>query len=316
MTALIIANPQATAFAPEVRNSLVRTLRDLYPVEVVETSKRGDATDLAATAMRERSAGVIIGLGGDGTHNEIVNGLLSDGVQAEMPVLGLVPAGATNVFARSLGFPNDLRKSVPLLREYLQSGQFRRISVGQVNQRYFTFSAGIGFDAAIIEAVEEYRARGKRSTLLLTLTITARHLFLRRWPGLRFQVSGRPPVEGLRWMIVANSDPWTFLNSRPLRPTPQASFDLGMDVYALTRMAPLGLLRAAVQMYRRPSGRPRADIHLEHDVGEFDVMAEEPVPVHVDGDLLGRRQHLTFRSVPEALCVAAPASVLRRRLQT
>jgi len=124
-----------------------------------------------------RTADVVIALGGDGTVNEVINGLLADGVYDGIPVLGVIPAGATNVFSRSLGFPNDPQAATMMLLESLRSGQYRNINVGRVDERYFVFCAGIGLDAAIIEQVEEQRDLGRKSTLLLTAVTALRHLF-------------------------------------------------------------------------------------------------------------------------------------------
>ena len=114
-------------------------------------------------------------------------------------------------------------------------------------------------------------------------------------------------------MIVTETDPWTFINGRPVRPTPRARFELGMDIHARHRTMPLGLLWSLVQMCRQPPRLGSHGIHCEHDVKEFAVQAEKPVPVHVDGDILGRRRSLEFRCVLRALRVAVPMPGTRLR---
>jgi diacylglycerol kinase family enzyme len=306
VTVLVIANPSATAVGLGQRDALIRTLCEISTVEVVNTSSRGHAITLAGDAMRTRTADVVIGLGGDGTVNEIVNGLLADGVHGGIPALGVIPAGATNVFSRSLGFPNDPHAATVMLLESLRSGWYRNINLGRVDERYFVFCAGIGLDAAIIEQVEEQRDLGRKSTLFLTAATALSNLFSERWPSLQLKLPSGLRIDGLRWMIVTKTDPWTFINNRPLRPTPHACFELGMDIYARRRTMPLGLLWSLVQMSRQPPRSPGRRVHREHDVGEFAVQAEEPVPVHVDGDMLGRRRNLEFRCAFRALRVAAP----------
>lgn len=255
--------------------------------------------------MRRRTVDVVIALGGDGTANEVANGLLADGVHDEVPAMGVLPGGATNVFARSLGFPNDLRSAVTRLGQAIRSRRYRTINVGRVDERYFLFCAGIGLDAAIIERMERLRARGKPTSLGLTTATVLRHLFRPTWPSLQVTHS-RARIRGARWVIVANSDPWTFVNSRPLRPTPQASLEAGLDIYATHRTAPLDLIRSAVQMYRMPSRTPGRGTHLTHDLDRCFVVADECVPVHIDGDFLGRRREVDLRSVPGALRVVTP----------
>ena len=93
---------------------------------------------------------VVVAFGGDGTVNEVVTGLLTDGVARPGPGLGIVPAGSTNVFARALGLPNDPIEATGVLLEALRTGSQRSVSLGVVDDRCFIFSAGMGFDAAIV----------------------------------------------------------------------------------------------------------------------------------------------------------------------
>jgi diacylglycerol kinase family enzyme len=307
--AFVIANPGAAAANPRNRDALICTLREVAHVEVAHTTARGDATTLARDVMRSRSADVVIAVGGDGTVNEVANGLLADGVHGHIPDLGVAPAGGTNVFLRSLGMPNDFDMAVAKLRESLRSGERRVINVGQVDERYFVFCAGIGLDAAIIGHMEELRNEGRQSSLQLAMGTAVRHLFFKDWPLLKLRLPGSPTADGLRWVVVANSDPWTFVNSRPLRPTPLASFDLGMDIYARRNMMPLGLLWSALRMYQQAPHSEDKGIYCQHDVSSFSILADDSVPVHVDGDMLGRRHCLEFRNVQQALNIVAPTPI-------
>jgi diacylglycerol kinase family enzyme len=275
--------------------------------ETVETTGRGHAVALARDAMRGREVDVVVALGGDGTVNEVANGLLTDGVHDRIPAMGVVPGGATNVFARSLGLPRGFRAATDVLRFHLRTAQYRTIGVGCIDERYFLFAAGVGPDAAIVADVEEQRARGHRSSLSRTIGTTARHLLLGSSPSLRLQRSGFPPCNGLRWLVVANSDPWTYLGHRPLRATPHASFDTRLDLWARRTTNPLALIRSVVRMAGRTPHKPSPGELVAHDVDRFTVQSDRPVPVHVDGDPLGYRVHLQFASVPRALRVLAPS---------
>jgi len=150
------------AFASSVtaRNTVVvhRRLSRGHDVEVVETNRRGHATRFAHDAAR-RGVDVVIGFGGDGTLNEVATGIAGTD-----PAPGVLPGGSTNVFARTLGMPNDPVQAVEFLANGIDAGEFPRIGLGQVNGRYFCFHTGIGFDAAVVELVEQ---RGS----------------LKRWPG-------------------------------------------------------------------------------------------------------------------------------------
>ncbi|MEV7674559.1 MULTISPECIES: diacylglycerol/lipid kinase family protein [unclassified Streptomyces] len=306
MSALVVVNPHATGVDRARRDCLLDALRGITRTETAETTGRGHAVALAREAMRGREVDVVVALGGDGTVNEIANGLLADGVHGRVPVLGVVPGGATNVFARSLGLPRDFRTATDVLRCHLRTARYRTIGVGRVDERYFLFAAGVGPDAAIVADVEEQRARGRRSSLARTAGTAARHLLVRSPPELRLRRSGSPPCEGVRWLVVANSDPWTYVGRRPLRATPRASFDTRLDLCARRTVNPLALIRSVARMAGRTPHEPCSGELFAHDVDRFTVRSDRPVPVHVDGDPLGHRVHLEFASVSRALRVLAP----------
>src|SRR3954452_5445373 len=121
MRALVVVNPRATAMSPRERDVLAHALGSETDLEVAETANRGHAAALACRAMRN-GTDVVVAFGGDGTINEVVNGLLTDGVHDRVPTLGVVPAGSTNVFARALGLPNDPIESTGVLLEALRTG--------------------------------------------------------------------------------------------------------------------------------------------------------------------------------------------------
>ena len=140
------------AFASSVtaRNTVVvhRALSHGNEVEIVETNRRGHATRFAQDAAR-RGVDVIVGFGGDGTLNEVATG-----VAGTRSAIGVLPGGSTNVFARTLGMPNDPSLAVPQLAAGIAAGDVRPIGLGHVNGRYFCFHTGVGFDAAVVREVE------------------------------------------------------------------------------------------------------------------------------------------------------------------
>ncbi|MFF4741578.1 diacylglycerol/lipid kinase family protein [Streptomyces sp. NPDC001268] len=307
MPVLVVVNPHATGVDRARLDCLLDTLRGVMRTEAAETTGRGHGVALARDAMRGREVDAVVALGGDGTVNEVANGLLADGAHGHIPALGVVPGGATNVFARSLGLPRDFQAAADVLRCHLRTAQCRTIGVGRVNERYFLFAAGVGLDAAIVADVEEQRARGRRSSLSRTAGTAVRHLLVRSSAGLRLQRSGFPPCDGLRWLVVANSDPWTYVGHLPLRATPHASFDTRLDLCARRTTNPLALIRSVARMAGRTPHKPCRGELFAHDVDRFTVRSDRPVPVHVDGDPLGYRVRLRFASVSRALRVLAPS---------
>ena len=322
-----MANPRATSTTIRQRDVLVHALSADAKLEVEETANRGHAAALACRAMRD-GVDVVVALGGDGTVNEVVNGLLTDGVHPDLPALGVVPGGSTNVFARALGLPNDPFEATAVLLDAMACRRTQRIGLGQADDRYFLFAAGMGYDAAVVAAVEAQRRRGKTSThRLYVRTALSTYLRLdRRHPHLRLELPDGMVMGGLHMALVTNCDPWTFLGNTPISPTPLASFSTGLDVYARTRMGALGLLlsaggmlnrskpgdalaRPAVRRVTTPFRRGRRSPYstvkfgarIEHDLSSFVLSSSRPMPFQVDGDALDYRNRVEFRSVPGAI---------------
>ena len=299
---LVVTNPRATATSPRERDVLAHALGSVARLEVVETAHRGHAAALACRAMRN-GTDVVVALGGDGTVNEVINGLLTDGVHDNVPALGVVPAGSTNVFARALGLPQDPIEATGLLLDGLRTGARHAVSMGQADDRYFCFAAGLGFDAAIVHGVERHRRMGKRSTHVLYTRVGVREFFRadRRHPKLHVELPDGTRLDDIYFTIVTNADPWTYVGNRPLRPTPEVDFESGLGLYARRRMSTAGVM---FSMARLSGDRPRIGrrgAYLVHDVDQVTVLADEPLPFQVDGDALETRDKVAFRSVPRAV---------------
>jgi diacylglycerol kinase family enzyme len=301
---LVVSNPRATATTARERDVLIHALGSEAVLEVAETANRGHAAALACRAMR---AGVdaVVAFGGDGTVNEVVNGLLTDGVHDRVPALGVVPAGSTNVFARALGLPQTPIEATGVVLEALRNGSRRAVSMGQMDDRWFVFAAGMGFDAAIVAGVEKQRNRGKRSTHVLYTRVGIREFFRadRRHPRLHVELPDGTRYDDVYFAIIANTDPWTYVGNRPLHPTPETTFDDGLGLYARRRMSTAGLL---FSMGRLSGARPhvgRRGAFLVHDLDGLTILADEPMPVQVDGDYLGMHEKLQFRTARAAVHV-------------
>jgi diacylglycerol kinase family enzyme len=306
--ARLIVNPEATSTSPRTRDVLVQALASQVDLELAETKARGHAAELAYDAA-EAGYDVVLVLGGDGTINEVVNGLLADQAADSPPLLGVVPGGNTNVFARALGMPDDQFEATGLLLELLRAGNERRIGLGRADHRWFTFTAGLGLDADVVARVEEKRARGRRSTNGLYVRTALRSMTTRNGVPLWLSDLDQPETEPLGMVLVANTSPWTYLGRLPVDPLPGASFDLGLDLLALRSVGLARTLRVARQALGRRQDPPRgANVVHRHDIPGFSVRADEPVAFQVDGDYLGLRSEVSFHAVPEALRVLSPGS--------
>jgi diacylglycerol kinase family enzyme len=312
MRALLVVNPKATTTSGRSRDVLVRALRSAVDLDVVYTRRRGHAASLARQAA-EAGAEVVVALGGDGTVNEVVNGIMGAAAPGQRPALAVVPGGSTNVFVRALGLPKDWAEATGVILEALREGRTRMIGLGLADDRYFTFCAGLGLDAAVIRRVERARLRGRTSTPTLYLRSTARQ-YMRDWfagkvsaanhqPAITLERPAEPPEGELATVIVQNTSPWTYLGDRPVNPNPEAAFDLGLDVMALRALHLPSTTRTVTQILSRsPDPRGRQVLRL-HDVGEFTLRAARPQAFQLDGDYLGEREKVRFTAVAEAIRV-------------
>jgi diacylglycerol kinase family enzyme len=290
--------------SPRERDVLAHALGGEADLEVAETENRGHAAALACRAMRS-GVDVVVALGGDGTVNEVINGLLTDGVHPDVPALGVVPAGSTNVFARALGLPNDPIEATGALLEGVRNATSRPVSLGLADDRYFCFAAGLGFDAAIVHGVERHRRKGRRSTHLLYARVGVTEFFRadRRHPRLHVELPDGTRYDDVYFAIITNSDPWTFVGNRPLRPTPDTGFDNGLGLYGRRRMSTAGMLWSMARLSGNSPRIGRRGAYLTHDLDSVTVLADEPTPFQVDGDALDLRDKVRFRSVTEAIRV-------------
>ncbi|MEU3841837.1 diacylglycerol kinase family protein [Streptomyces sp. NPDC028635] len=320
MRALLVVNPAATTTSARTRDVLIHALASEMKLEAVTTQYRGHARDLGRQAATGDDIDLVVALGGDGTVNEVVNGLLHAGPDpARLPGLAVVPGGSTNVFARALGLPNDAVEATGALLDALREGSERTVGLGlasgtpgtedeAVPERWFTFNAGLGFDAGVVGRVEQHRERGKKSTHALYVRQVVRQLLgesNRRHGSITLEREGEEPLTDLVLSIVSNTSPWTFLGNRPIYASPQASFDTGLDVFGLRRLSTAAVARYGTQLLtsspeRGPHGKHAAALH---DLDRFTLHSKVPLPLQMDGDHLGLRTSVTFTGVRRALRV-------------
>ncbi len=295
------------SFASSVtaRNTVVvhRRLSRGHDVEVVETNRRGHATRFAHDAAR-RGVDVVVGYGGDGTLNEVATGIAGTNT-----ALGVLPGGSTNVFARTIGLPNDPVAAVDHLANGIDADDRRPIGLGRVNGRYFCFHTGVGFDAAVVEQVER-RGSMKRwvgHPLFISAGIgTWLRGYDHRRPHFRLHGDGGPDVDDGYFTIVLNTNPYTYLGNRPRDLSPAAGLDRGLVAITFTTMSATAILSSLAGALRGGGVRPADHLDVRTDVSRLVVEHEEPFPYQVDGDALGTTTRLEFVHVPEAVDLVFP----------
>lgn len=313
MRGLLVVNPRATTTSPRVVDVIVSALSDQIDLDVTVTTHKGHGILLGELAREER-LDIVITLGGDGVVNEVVNGMLVDGPGDEVPLLATVPGGSANVFARSLGLPNDAVEATGVILDAIRGGASRTVGLGSANSRWFLANAGIGIDAEIIAAMEQHRKAGRSATPARYLTTTLNAFFRgtnRKEPALtltRASEGGHvvERLDGVFFAIVQNTSPWTYLGSLPVNPCPQAAIDAGLDLFAMRRMrVPIALVAAKRLLTSTAGGSARGGIVSWHDQDGFTLTAQRPVAFQIDGEGIGEVTEVVFASHPAALRVVS-----------
>jgi diacylglycerol kinase family enzyme len=301
---LLLVNSSASSVTPRSRVVIGKALSADHDVTVAETSRRGHAARLAQGAAAA-GTDVVIVLGGDGTLNEAANGLAGTAT-----ALAPLPGGSTNVFARTIGLPNDPIEATGVLLDALARRSIRRVGLGSVNGRYFLFHTGVGFDAAVVEQVERRaglkRYAGHPLFVYAGFATWMRH-YDRSRPRFAVHHADGTVVDDAYLTIVLNTNPYTFLGDRPLDLAPEATLDRGLASVTLRTLAFGRTMRVIASALG--SGRAlRRSKWVDHrtDLSSLTVRAYGPVPYQVDGDHLGDAEVLEFRHAPGVLDLVMP----------
>jgi len=309
--AVLIENPLAGKNTPGSIRVAERALEATFELELVTTQARGHAAALAREAV-EAGAKTVIAYGGDGTVNEVINGLLDGGDAADV-TLAVLPGGTTNVLARSLGFENDLVEATAQLISTVERGTPKPLTVGRVVaeaehghvQRDFAFSAGLVLDAEVVRRVEGER-RGPRWNELVFVYHGFRSFGQLRRDGVpHLHVDTPDGTQDAYWACIATVHAFTYFRKRPLRIVPDAGKTRGLDLVASKQARFWRTLRWLQQCLT--SGRhvrhPEC-IHLT-DLPEVAIRADRPVPLQTDGELVGDVTSVVATPLLDALSVWA-----------
>jgi diacylglycerol kinase family enzyme len=305
---LLIVNPRATTVSGRLKNLVVYALKGRYDVRAVETESRNHATVLTREAA-DGAYDFVVAFGGDGTANEVANGLAGTAVP-----MTLLPGGCTNVACRMLGIPTDVVDATEHLLQIADQPLPRSIDLGSVNGRYFLFSSGAGLDADATRWVDErppIKARGG----VLSFTYAASVSYLRHYrgkPPRLYAEAGGERVEGVS-ALVQNSEPFTYFRSKPLHVCEDVSLDSGtLSLMVMQRAGTLDtpgavwrLFREGKRLAQHPQARSFTRLR-EARVGALDAGgAPRPFPLEVDGDFLGEFTEAAYAVHPRALRVIA-----------
>jgi diacylglycerol kinase family enzyme len=308
---LIIVNPYATTVSDRLKNLVVYALQGRFEVETVATEAQNHATEIGRE-VRDHGYDVVVAFGGDGTLNEVANGLAG----TDVPV-AILPGGSTNVVCRTLGIPNDVVDATEHLLTLADEWSPRKIDLGMADERYFVFSCGVGIDATVVRRVDAHpHLKSKAGPYYYTWSAVSAFYrsYLRNPVRLRVETDAGGPAEGVT-ALAQNSDPFTYFASRPVRVCENVAIDDGtLSIGVLERAAQRDMPSLIPKLFSesRPAARHRRIEHFD-DVTEATVTSTSsdaegvlrPFPIQLDGDYIGEATALELRIAPGALTVVA-----------
>lgn len=307
---LVIVNPHATTVSDRLKNLVIYALQGRFEVEVQATRSQNHATEIGRGA-RDGAWDMVVAFGGDGTINEVANGL----VGTRIP-LGLLPGGNTNVVCRTLGIPNDVVEATEYLLSLADDLRTVRVALGRVGERHFVFSCGCGIDATVVEKVDANpRLKSTAGPWFYSWSALSGYLRSYMLDPVRLEVeTPEQTVTGVT-ALTQNSDPFTFFGNRAVHVCPPVSMsDPFLSMSVLRRG---NQLDAASLVPRLLSNR--LDTSRHGQMVSFESLAEATVrslskgddgevkrfPVQVDGDFIGRFEEVEIAVVPDALSIVA-----------
>jgi diacylglycerol kinase family enzyme len=307
---LLIVNPYATTVSDRLKNLVVYALQGRYEVETVATEAQNHATEIGRE-VRDHGYDIVVAFGGDGTLNEIANGLAG----TDVPV-SVLPGGSTNVVCRTLGIPNDVVDATEHLLALVDEWAPRKIDLGAAHGRHFVFSCGVGIDATVVKRVDAH-PRLKSRAGPYYYTWAAISAFYRQYMvkpvKLRVEIDGET-TEGIT-ALAQNSDPFTYFANRPVRVCESVEIDDGtLSLGVLKRASQRDMPTLIPRLFseNRPAARHRQVKHFEDvssahigSISETKDGTLRPFPVQVDGDYIGERTHMDLRVEPAALTIIA-----------
>jgi len=302
---LIVINPCASTMSADLRGLIVAALHGRYDVDAVDTQARDHATELSADAARE-GYDVVVAFGGDGTVNEVANGLAGSATP-----LSCLPGGATNAYCQMLGIPGDVVDATEHLLRVADDWRPRRVDLGTANGRCFTYSSGFGFDASVGKRIDrrpKLKQHRLRELYFVYCTVeTALREYVRDPPRMDVHVDGE--VDRAITTIVQNGDAFTYLGDKPLGLAPGG----GLQTGSLAGLALRGVRARDIPAIGRRVLSSKRSLEGHRQIRAFSgvdglrcVSADgRAIPLHVDGDHIGDVTEAIFGVRPGALGVVA-----------
>lgn len=287
MRAQLIMNPEARRVTPAMKRVVRAALEARFKLDSVETQARDAAIVITEEAI-DVGCEWIIAFGGDGLVNEVVNGIV--GTDAK---LAIIPGGTMNVLSRNLGIPTDPLEAVDRILSRAGGERTTKIDLGSVDDRYFTFSCGCGFDAEAATHVEDHR-RSKRRFGEPYFYAAALGTFLKKYSGRQpfLQATGDFGTKQAVSIIGVSGGTYAYLLGRPVQ-LGGDRIPAALDVFMLERLEYSRIFRYGWgALFDGEFGAHSAKL----STSGYTVTSDEPFAVHVDGEPLASRQHADVKA--------------------
>jgi diacylglycerol kinase family enzyme len=302
---LVIVNPVATTMSARLRNLVIAALHGRYEVEAIDTQARGHATDLCREAAHE-GYDVVVSFGGDGTVNEVANGLAGGATP-----MTCLPGGATNALCKMLGIPGDIVDATEHVLGLADDWRPRRIDLGTVNGRAFTYSSGFGLDASVVKRIEASpelkRHRLREYFFVYAAVETVLRHYVRNPPRMDVEVDGQ--TTRAIATIVQNGAQFTYLDDKPIFIAEGGGLDSGsLAGVALRGVKPRDIPAIALRLLSsKRTVVGQRQIHAFSGVDGLRCVSADgrAIPLHVDGDHVGDVTEAVFGVRPGVLGVVA-----------
>lgn len=311
MRTLLVVNSFATTTTPEVQSVITSALANHLDLTVVRTTERLHAIEIGKQAVTEKFE-LVIALGGDGTLNELVNGLLDPQNSQPIPVLAGIPGGNANVFIRNLGYSNDPVTATAQLLEKIKESSTQKLGVGRASflnqERWFLFNAGIGLDAKVLSKMDEKRVQGKIASDLSYALITLKELFTEVRNGkaqLLIADQLEKTYRETQFALIVNFSPWTYVGKFPLSPTKRQIDTSALDVFAPYELSVSKTAQLIRDLVLRGELEKNENVLVLTKQKSLTVTASQPTWLQTDGEALGLVTEVKIEHFADYLTVFA-----------
>lgn len=292
MRALLVVNTFATTTSPETKAVISSALENKLDLTVVSTEQKSHAVEIAKSAKSDGYE-LVIGFGGDGTLNELANGLLSNGLDPAGPKLAGIPGGNANVFLRNLGYANDPIVATAQLLEHLKNNSTRKIGLGRLTSndisRWFLCNAGFGIDAQVLAKMDSRRNKGKFVSDSAYAMLAIRELFNEirksKSPILvtdQSNVTAKP----LQFALIVNFAPWTYVGKYAVSPLVRLADTSALDIFGSHKLSLSNTVRLIASFLTPDKIKSEPQVLVLEQQQSIDIKTVTPTWAQVDGEPL------------------------------